>query len=231
MRRLLVLAILSLTAACSTSPPSVTAPTPSSAGAVAETIAAGQVSLRAKRFGSGSTAVILSNMGDNSSAAWEKFAPSLAGVTVYTYEFRHANFARSTVADTVIDLIAVAGHARNQGATKVILIGASLGGMASVKAAAPVGAAGVVVIASPWDIPQFDYAITAQELAVPCPKLFLTGEGDPTVPMASTRRLFDSAAEPKQWQSYADTAHGVQLFAGPHGEAVKQRLIAFVGSI
>ncbi len=228
--RLLALVIAIALAGCSSTPAPAPAPSTVDAG---ETILAGQTALRAKRFGTGTTAVILSNMGDNDPQAWEKFAPVLAGqgVTVYTYKFRHDNFRRETVADTIIDLIAVAGHARKQGATKVILIGASLGGMASIKAAAPVGANAIVVIASPWDIPPFEYAVTTQELAVKCPKLFVTGESDPTVPLASTRRLFDAAAEPKQWQSYPDTAHGVQMLAGANGDALRKRLSDFVGSV
>src|SRR5262245_36575717 len=53
--------------------------------------APGGVKMIGTIYGVGTTAVILSNMGDNDPSAWEAFAPKLAarGYTVLTYKFRY----------------------------------------------------------------------------------------------------------------------------------------------
>jgi hypothetical protein len=59
-------------------------------------------------------------------------------------------------------------------------------------------------------------------------KLFVVSDGDPIVPAAQTRPLFDSATEPKQWQAYPGTAHGVQIFDTAHGAELRNLLVQFV---
>ena len=57
----------------------------------------------------------------------------------------------------VDDLRGAIDFVRSQGAEKVILAGASLGGVASAKLAAESGANALIVLASPSEIPDWDF--------------------------------------------------------------------------
>jgi uncharacterized protein len=117
---------------------------------------------------------------------------------------------------------------REQGAENVILAGASLGGLASAKLAMEAQAIGLVVFASPLDIPQWDFKIEAQELNTAIPKLFITAENDRVVSLDASRALYELAAEPKEWQTYPGTEHGTDLFDSEIGSEVQQRILQFI---
>ncbi len=178
-------------------------------------------------------------MGDNDPTAWEGFAPTLAdaGYTVLTYAYRYptrsSNLDATMARGAVDDLAGAVTFLRQQGSRRLILIGASLGGMATAKLAARVRADAVVVIASPGDRQAaFQLRIEPAELtAITAPKLFVASDDDPNVDIAETRALFDQAREPKQWQTYPSTAHGTQLLATTHGDALRQRLLEFVRAL
>ena len=76
---------------------------------------------------------------------------------------------------------------REQGAEKIILVGASLGGCASAKLAVESQASGIVVLASPPSISQWGFEIQSADLNTDIPKLFITAENDNTVPADATR--------------------------------------------
>jgi uncharacterized protein len=198
--------------------------------------AADGTTLTGRVYGNGTTAVVLSNMGDNDPTAWEGFAPTLAdaGYTVLSYAYRYpvrtANLDAAKASGAVDDLAGAAAYVRQQGARRLVLVGASLGGMATAKLAARLRADAVVVIASPGDRQAaFQLRVEPAELtAITAPKLFVASDDDPNVDIAETRALFDQAREPKQWQSYPSTAHGTLLFGTAHGDALRQRLVDFV---
>jgi esterase/lipase len=119
-------------------------------------------------------------------------------------------------------------YVREQGAEDVILVGASLGGLASAKLAVESGASGIVVVASPPGIPEWGFAIEPANLNTDIPKLFITAENDLTVPASATRQLYDLAAEPKEWQIYSGYQHGTDIFETENGEAMRQRILEFI---
>jgi uncharacterized protein len=219
-------------------PPAASTPSPSpSAGAHVTFPAPGGVSIAGRLFGAGTSAVVLSNMGDNDAADWERFAPALAakGYAVLTYSYRYPPGSRSLTAEmargAVDDLRGAVGFVRARGAQRVVLIGASLGGMATAKAAGALAVDGIVVMAAPADRPDFEMRVDAAELAaVAAPKLFVASDGDPTVDPAQTRLLYDLSPEPKRWHSYPGTAHGTRLFATSAGADLGRLLIEFVES-
>lgn len=260
MRRLLVAGLLISLAACgapstdsdggsgdpgpgggsggsgSVSLPTTTAAPTSPMAARAVTIpTADGATLSGRVYGSGPTAVVLSNMGDNNPAPWDGFAALLAGrgYTVLTYAYRYPTPSRTFTAamagDTVTDLRAAVDFVRGAGATRVALVGASLGGMATAKLAGSVGATAMVLVANPADLPDYDFHVTDQELAaLTMPKLVIASTGDTTVPAAATRALYDRAPEPKQFHEYPSPAHGVGLFSTEHAADLRQRLTDFV---
>jgi fermentation-respiration switch protein FrsA (DUF1100 family) len=227
------------TATPTTAAPATSTSAPSGRSVEAVTFrAADAVTVRGTVFGSGTTGIVLSNMGDNDPAAWERFAPDLAGegYTVLTYTYRYPARPRSLSPEMAIgalnDAVGAAAYLRSRGATRIVLIGASLGGMVTAKTARSAEAAGVAIIAAPADRPDFDLSVTDSDLAgTTGPKLFVASDNDPTVAAAETRGLYDRAAEPKTWKSFPGTAHGTQLFDTEHAADFRRTLVEFVAGL
>ena len=186
-------------------------------------------------YGSGKTAVIFSMMG-NCKPGWREFAQTTAaqGFLALTYPSRGC---RAGSVDEVLiqkfleDTRAAITFVREQGAEKIILVGASLGGCASAKLAVESQASGIVILASPPLISQWGFEIQSADLDTDIPKLFITAENDKTVPASATRELYDLAAEPKEWQTYPGSAHGTDLFEGESGTELQQRILDFIQMI
>lgn len=184
-------------------------------------------------YGSGKTAVIFSVMG-NCKLGWREFAQVTAaqGFMALTYQWHGCREFGSADEDElqkfVEDTRAAISFVHEQGAEKIILVGASLGGCASAKLAVESQASGLVVLASPPSIPQWGFEIESADLATDIPKLFITAENDDTVSADATRALYDLAAEPKEWQTYPGTAHGTDLFDGESGPELQQRILEFI---
>ena len=224
-------------ASSATAPPALpTVSTPTLAGPRAVSFAAADgVELTGTLYGAGATAVVLSNMGDNDPASWDAFAPLLAdrSYMVLTYKYRYptnaSRFDSGMANHTLDDLRAAIAFVGSAGAQRLVLVGASLGGMATAKAAAIEKPVAMIVMAAPVDLVEYDYRVTPDELrSVEAPKLFIASEGDRTVPFAETKRMFELANDPKEFHSYPGAAHGVQLFKTEHGDDLMQRLVAFI---
>jgi pimeloyl-ACP methyl ester carboxylesterase len=186
-------------------------------------------------YGSGKTAVIFSVMG-NCKPGWRGFAQITAaqGFLTLTYPWRGC---RAGSVDEVLiqkfleDTRAAIAFVREQGAETIILVGASLGGAASAKLAVESQASGIVILASPPSISQWGFEIQPADLDTDIPKLFITAENDQTVPAAVTRKLYDLAAEPKEWQTYPGSAHGTDLLDGESGTELQRRILDFIQMI
>ena len=184
-------------------------------------------------YGSGTSAVVFSVMG-NCKPGWREFAQLIAaqGFMALTYQWHGCGESGSAneteLRQFVDDTRAAIDFVREQGAEKVILVGASLGGVASAKLAIESQASGLVVLASPPSIPQWGLEIQPTDLDIDIPKLFITGENDNTVSADETRTLYDMASEPKEWQTYPGSAHGTDLFQGESGPELQNRILAFI---
>ena len=187
-------------------------------------------------YGSGKPAVIFSVMGE-CTPGWREFAQLTAaqGYMTLTYQWRgcKANSVDQVlIRKFVEDARAAIAFVRDQGAETIILAGASLGGCASAKLAVESGASGLIVLASPPAILQWDFEIQSADLNTEILKLFITAENDDTVARQKTRGLvFDLAAAPKNWQTYPGSAHGTELFEGEHKSALQLRILEFIQSI
>ena len=185
-------------------------------------------------YGSGKTAVVFSVMG-NCKPGWREFARLTAaqGLMAFTYQWRDCGPSGPTNESEirqnfVNDARGAINFVRSQGAEKLILAGASLGGLASAKLAIESGASGLIVLASPLEIPQWDFRIEAAELNTGIPKLFLIAENDHVVSFDASRSLYELATEPKEWQTYPGTAHGTDLFDTNIGDEIQQRILEFI---
>lgn len=192
--------------------------------------------LNGELYGSGETAVIFSVMG-NCDPGWREFAQLTAaqGLTSFTYLWRgcreSGGIDEDEIQKFVDDLRGAIAFMRAQGAKKIILVGASLGGCASAKLTVESQVDGLVVVASPPEISQWGFAIEANDLDSNIPKLFITAKEDDTVPIEATQELFNLAAEPKEWKTYPGTAHGTDLFDTQNKDEFQQKILEFILAI
>lgn len=187
-------------------------------------------------YGSGSTAVIFSTMGAQKQETWAKMAQTTAeaGYLALTYNFRFwvsetriQDNLRAYIAD---DLRAAIAFVREQGAKQIVLVGASLGGMATAKVAGESQAAAVIIMASPLSARGLTARVEAAELqTMTMPKLFVSSERDATVSPVDAQRTYDQSPEPKELYLYPGTAHGTELFETEHAADLTQRLLTFIG--
>lgn len=239
-----VVAIALALAACSSSTPAATggrtaAPSLSPTAAPGRPIsftAVDGIRLTGRQYGAGKTAVVLSNMGDNDPTLWQAFAAELAdrGYLVLTYSYRYPKSTSSFTADmarhTVDDLRGAVAQLRAAGATRFVLAGGSLGGMATAKVAPSVRAMAMIVLAAPVDLDEYGFHVLPAELRGSMPKLFIGALDDTVVPFDNTQRMFALAADPKELHEYQDSAHALHLFEGEHGDDLTDRLITFITS-
>jgi pimeloyl-ACP methyl ester carboxylesterase len=193
------------------------------------------VMLEGRLFGQGSTAVVLSHMRPADQRSWFAFANRLAdqGYLVLTYDFRgycpggEGGCSQGELQISAIwqDVLGAMDLVRSQGATTVALVGASMGGTASLVAAAQEGVevAAVVTLSAPGSIEGLD-ADAAVLQHVSANKLFIAGVGDAAA-AASAEQLYEVAPPPKgPLEIVPADDHGTDLLTGSRGEAV-QRII------
>jgi pimeloyl-ACP methyl ester carboxylesterase len=194
------------------------------------------ITLHGTLYGIGHTAVIFSTMGAQRQDTWSKMARATAdaGYLALTYNFRFwvsetqiQDNLRAYIAD---DLRAAVAFAREQGAKQIVLVGASLGGMATAKVAGESRAAAVIIMAAPLSARGLTVRVEDAELrAMTMPKLFVSSENDSTVAPADARQMVEQAPEPKTRYLYPGTAHGTELFETQYAADLTQRLLAFIG--
>ena len=189
------------------------------------------VTLAGTLYGRGSRGVILSNEGNNASAPWRPIAQQLAfqGYLVLSYAYRPSDATFDGLAQHALtDLHAAIAfmRARPLPLTRLILIGASLGALVSLKAATTTRCDGLIAISAPMgyqDVQLSDADL--QRLVVP--KLFVTSaENQPFA--GDTLHMFDVSPPPKDKRVYPGDAHGTSLFAGGSGADLLSALLAFV---
>ena len=197
------------------------------------------VVLEGRLFGDGSTAVVLSHMRPDDQRAWFAFANRLAdqGYLVLTYDFRgycpggdggcsHGDLHVSAIWQ---DVLGAMDFVRSQGATSVALVGASMGGTASLVAAGQQGSDPdvVVTLSAPASIEGLN-ADAALLQRVTANKLFVAGVGDPSGAAASAEELYQMAPPPKRVEILPADDHGTDLLTGPQGEAVHRLIESYL---
>jgi len=191
------------------------------------------VRLEGRLFGEGTTAVVLSHMRPADQRSWFGFAARLAdaGYLVLTYDFRGycpggedggCSEGETEIGALWQDVLGAIAFVRSRGATRVALVGASMGGTASLVAASSEGAnvAAVITLSAPTSIDGLvvDRDVMAQVTAA---KLFVAGVGD--APYArDAEALFALAPQPKRVEILPSDDHGTDLLTGGQGEVVRR---------
>jgi pimeloyl-ACP methyl ester carboxylesterase len=190
------------------------------------------VALQGRLFGEGSTAVVLSHMLPADQRSWFGYADRLAeqGYLVLTYDFRGycpggdggCSQGERDVSAIWQDVLGAIDLVRGRGASRVVLVGASMGGTASLVAAAEPGVdvEAVITLSAPVSIDGLvaDGALLQQ---IPAGKLFVAGVGDADAAEAA-EELYATSPPPKRVEIVPADDHGTDLLTGPQAEVVRR---------
>lgn len=175
-------------------------------------------------YGEGDHAVMLAHGMAFDKESWDPQARRLAaaGLRVLAIDFR--GYGKSTAGSKgkarELDILAAIDYLRGQGAARVSVAGASMGGAAAAKAAA---------LAAPGSI---DALILLAPAGVEQPaklqgrKLFLVSRGDGLY--ARVVKAHEDAADPKKLVVLEGPAHAQHLFKTPQGERVLAEMLAWL---
>ena len=161
--------------------------------------------------------VILAHMSDSDQDSWKEFAVSLNGQGYAAFSFNFRGFKPSNGKKETHkidgDLEGAIEYLKSQGAKKLFIIGAGMGGTAAIKVAAHRDIAGVIAISAPYEID----GLSAEEEVelVSGAKLFLAAEGDKNG-QHSAGVFFHASKSPKLFESFAGSEHGMDLLYGRH---------------
>jgi pimeloyl-ACP methyl ester carboxylesterase len=175
-------------------------------------------------LGEGEVGLVLAHQRNSDLCSWLPFARSLEGSDFRALAFTFAGELETNVA-------AAAAELRARGVEAVALVGASMGGTASLVAATeiepPVDA--VVALSAPREFTGLDADRAVRELDVPT--LFVAGKDE--VPFAADARALFRAAVSRDKDLFLakDFAHGTDLFDGPEGPRVRTRILRFLGRL
>jgi alpha-beta hydrolase superfamily lysophospholipase len=176
------------------------------------------------RFGTGSTAVILAHQSEGSLCDWVTYARRLAaqGYFAFPIDFRGYGLSQIRTGRAAqryaADLAAAVKTVRALGKKKVVLVGASMGGLAALTAAANVSppVAGVVSVSGPARFRGMDAVKTAPRLRVPV--LYLAAEDDDNAGFDFSKdaeALYAAtAAADKELEVLPGFLHGIALMGG-----------------
>lgn len=189
------------------------------AGAVEFTTSAGE-ELEGYQQGTGDTGVVLAHQSDGNLCQWKAYAATLArqGYSTLIFTFKDALDQ---------DVVAAVEQIRRAGAKRVILIGASMGGTASVVGAAdatpPVD--GLIVLSAPTGYQNIDALAAAPKLTMPL--LLIAGDQD-ALYRELARKLHDAAtkAPERKLLVVKSAGHGVDLVSGEVQQAIEDFLRA-----
>ena len=193
------------------------------------------VTLGGHLFGTGTSGVVLAHMRPADQTSWYPTAERLAdeGYLVLTFDFRGYGDSEG---DKQLDLIdrdvaAAIREIGDAGAAEVTLVGASMGGTASLVAAGETPTAvpvvGVATLSAPSEFEGLSAAEAVPGLTVPL--LFIAAEDDRYAEDA--RELQQLASNQGQLELFPGDEHGTDLLEGPHGEEVWELLSGFLQQV
>jgi alpha-beta hydrolase superfamily lysophospholipase len=185
--------------------------------------AADGVRLNGHRFGQGTTAVVLAHQSRGSLCSWVPYARRLAskGYVAFAFDFRSRGKSQTVgirrVRRIAGDVTAAAKYVRSRGATKVFLVGGSMGGSAVVVAGAntrpPV--TGVVSLSAPTSFGGAEAEAAVPRLHVPV--LYVAATDDAGGAFATDAQTLYEATPSvdKAIEIVPGAQHGIDLVSSP----------------
>lgn len=192
------------------------------------------VTLRGHLFGTGKGGVVLAHMYPADQTSWYSTAERLAesGYLALTFDFRGYGESEGEKEIKLIDrdVLAAISAIAEAGAQQVVLVGASMGGTASLIAAdksqtsSPIPVSGVVTLSAPVEFKGLSAAEAVPRLRIPL--LFIAAEDDAGAD--SARQLQQLATSACEVQLVPGDDHGTELLQGSQAEKVWNLLSAFI---
>jgi pimeloyl-ACP methyl ester carboxylesterase len=192
------------------------------------------VTLRGHVFGSGRESVILAHMYPADQTSWYATAERLAqqGYMALTFDFRGygESGGQKQVALIDRDVDAAIAWIRGEGASEVVLVGASMGGTASLIAGvraqtlSSIRLAGIATLSAPVEFQGLSASDAVPRLVVPL--LFIAAEKD--VGAAGARELEQLSSGRGGLEIVPGSDHGTDLLTGKQREKVSALLFQFV---
>jgi dienelactone hydrolase len=190
--------------------------------------------------GSAGPGVVLAHMLPADQSSWfaEAIRLSNAGYRVLTFNFRGycpggdlgCSEGDRDPGATAVDLAAAVDELQGTGVDRVGLVGASMGGTASlsVAAAQPAAIDAVITLSAPISIGGLSVSPDALS-AITAASLFIAGTGDATAAQAA-QTLYDGANQPKSVQILPSDDHGTDLLTGNATSAVRGLIDGWLAS-
>jgi dienelactone hydrolase len=198
------------------------------------------VELSGRLFGpDGATAgVVLAHMLPSDQTSWYAFAERLgdAGYRALTFDFRGycpggdagCSKGEKNVGAAWRDVQGAVAFLREQGVQRVGLVGASMGGTASLIVAGQPGSQidAVAALSAPASIEGL--VVTPEVLQqLTAAKLFVAGNGD-TAAAQTAQDFFNTSLQPKRVEIYPSNDHGTDLLTGNQSENSRTLLLSFL---
>jgi alpha/beta superfamily hydrolase len=190
--------------------------------------------------GGGDLAVILAHQRDGLSNqnTWKYFAQELAtkGYTVLTFNFRGISGSEGDI-DAMENLVvedtrAAIEFLAAEGLSRVVCIGAEMGGTSCIEAATTHELSGLVVITAVLSLGE-PTVISNEDLnSLTMPKLFICSENNKygRIP-GHMQTMFDESPEPKEFVMFPGEAHGTEMFFTSYKEEFRQLLLGFLEEV
>jgi alpha-beta hydrolase superfamily lysophospholipase len=198
------------------------------------------VALAGRLFGPSDarSGVVLSHMLPADQSSWYPEADRLAaqGYRVLTFDFRGycpggdagCSQGAKDINEAPTDLIAALAFLRSKGPTRFALVGASIGGTASlVVASQQMNIPAVVTLSAP-EVLNAVAAGPPVLASITGAKLFIAGLGDPTGSAQAAQDLYANSPQPKRLEIVPVDDHGTDLLTGGFGTQVQGVLEAWL---
>ncbi|MGH2724727.1 MAG: alpha/beta hydrolase [Actinomycetota bacterium] len=188
------------------------------------------VELAGELRGSGPTGVILAHMFPTDRTSWAPLAEELAerGSTTLAFDFRGYGDSQGSrsIPDIWRDVLAAMAFLRERGNDRIVLIGASMGGTASLVAAAREEVQAVVTLSA---ASTFMGLLAPPEAlrAIDEPKLFIAAQGDGSA-AATAQQFYADSPPPKRVEIVNGDEHGTELLQTGQAEVVRTLILSFV---
>jgi pimeloyl-ACP methyl ester carboxylesterase len=193
------------------------------------------IELNGNIFGQGNRWVILSHMYPTDQTSWFDFAGDLGqkGYVALTFDFRgygKSGGKKDDIANIYKDIAAAISFVKSYGPAQVFLVGASMGGTASIIAASmDDSVSGVVTLAAPDKMgDDLDALSVVSKLGMP--KIFISAIGDEYHAQAA-KLLYEKAVDPKAMDIMENSKeHGTFIFENEpeNAERLKAIIINFL---
>jgi alpha/beta superfamily hydrolase len=192
------------------------------------------LTLSGRLYGAGGSGVLLCHMYPADQTSWSAQAGKLAeqGYLVLTFDFRGYGASQGDKDFQYLDrdVAAAVQHLRAAGAQEIVLVGASMGGTACLKAAAQlqtlssVRIAGVAAFSAPVEFNGLSARETVPTIVVPM--MFVAAEDDEGAEGA--RELQSLSGGAGELTILPGSDHGTDLFSGSQAASAEQLLLGFV---